>query len=134
MSDKSDTIKKDKRKQMFLLELINNNCLGNVAVAAKRVGVARQMLYRWRKEDIKFATIWDQTKKEVDELLIEKAESALIGAIDAGNITAIIFTLKTRSPERWGDRQKKIENGRIEDVYEVSPEFSKAMGRFLAKA
>lgn len=138
MSDKSDTIKKESksqanRKRAFLIELVNGICLGNVAIAAKRAGVARQMLYRWRNDDSDFASAWDKTKKETDELLVEKAESALISAIDAGNITAIIFTLKTRAPERWGESQRKNGNGRIEDEYALSPEFITAMARFLKK-
>ncbi len=135
MSDKSDTIKKGdtnqaKRKQVFLSEMVNNTCLGNVMIAAKRAGIARQMLYRWRKEDSIFASQWDNAKKDSDELLIEKAESALIGAIDAGNITAIIFTLKTRAPERWGENQRKNKGEKIEDLYELSPEFTASLADF----
>ncbi len=133
MRDKSDTIKKgqNERKQRFLNELLSKSVLGNVRIAAANTGVNRQLLYRWRTNDEKFAKEWDEVKKEADEALIAIAESALIGAIQAGNITAIIFTLKARAPERWGESQRKIGNGRIEDEYTVSPEFSAAMDRML---
>ncbi len=110
--------------------MASDACLGNVMIAAKRAGVARQMLYRWRKDDSTFDSEWQKVKKEADELLVEKAESALIGALEAGNITAIIFTLKTRAPERWGENRAKLKDGKIEDLYELSPEFSLAMAEF----
>lgn len=131
MSDKSDTIKRSGRKQHFINELLGGSCLGNVAVAAKRIGVSRQTLYRWREEDPKFASVWSKAKNEVDELIIEKAESALIGAIDSGNITAIIFTLKARAPEKWCEKsqQNREYNGTIEEKYSISPEFSNVIER-----
>lgn len=108
--DKSDTIKRgrttqEQRKRAFLSELLNPSCLGNITVAARRTGIARQMLYRWRKADKNFASVWEENKNEANELLVEKAESALIGAIEAGNATAIIFTLKSLRPQRWGDKK-----------------------------
>lgn len=138
MSDKSDTIKRvgtdqQKLKEMFISELIGGKCLGNVMVAAKRIGVSRQTLYRWREEDSNFASIWSKAKIEVDEVLIEKAESALVGAIESGNITAIIFTLKTRAPDRWGENRNNKYSERIEDQYSVSPEFSEAMHRYIQR-
>lgn len=138
MNDKSDTIKKERldqdgRKKTFLKVLCASDCLGNVMVAAKKTGISRQSLYRWRKEDVGFASEWDEQKSNADDMLVDEAHSALIGAIRAGNVTAIIFTLKTRAPERWGEQQKIRNDGRIEDQYTLSPEFVEAMSRFYQK-
>jgi len=138
MSDKSDTIKKGRlgregHKKAFLEVLCASDCLGNVMVAARKTGIARQTLYRWRKEDSDFAAEWDEYKATADDMLVDEAHSALIGAIRAGNVTAIIFTLKTLRPEKWGEVHRKNDNEGIEDTHTLSPEFRESLKNFYEK-
>ena len=144
--DKSDTIKKKKKptrraskqatsKKRFLELLLDKKVLGNVSTAADLLNVNRNTLYEWRKKDAKFAKTWDERQADADELLADKAENALLGAIDAGNVTAIIFTLKNRRPGKWRDRFEHTGEGGgpIEYEYELSPEFQAAMSQFITR-
>lgn len=127
-TDNSDTIKgrrgdKDRPalKKRFLELLLDSNVLGNVSMAAKILGINRDTVYGWRSKDSRFAKYWEKQIQVANDSLADEAENALLKAIQAGNITAIIFTLKKRRPERWGD---KIERLVEEPTHELSPEFS----------
>lgn len=91
-------------------------------VAVKHMGIGRTTFYRWIKESEALKAAVDEGKKPVDAIV----ESALIksatgfevmeGRITADgkkvmvkkyippNITAIIYYLKSRNPQRWGDK------------------------------
>ena len=58
--------------------------------------ISRQSLYEWMKDDPDFR----QQVEEVEEICIDNAESALHRAIEEGNVTAIIFFLKTKGKKR----------------------------------
>ena len=100
---------------------------GNVSTASEILGINRNALYEWRTKDKKFATDWDRIKEEANELLVYEAENALLKGIRSGNATLIIFTLKNRDPERWGDKMQHAGKGgsAIEHQHTVSPEFAK---------
>lgn len=69
---------------------------GNVTMACKEIGIDRSAYYNWMEKDPKFK----QKVEEVNESMIDFAESALKKQIQDGNVTAIIFFLKTRGRER----------------------------------
>ena len=70
--------------------------MGNATVASKAVGIHRTTYRRWYNADPKFAALVDEVKEEQ----IDLAESELRKLVKSGNITAVIFTLKTIGKER----------------------------------
>jgi hypothetical protein len=80
--------------------------LGVVATACKIVGMARETHYQWYRKD-------EDYKKKVDdisELTIDFAESKLHKQIEDGNITAIIFFLKTKAKHRGYIERQEVDN------------------------
>ena len=68
----------------------------NMSATATALGVSRQTLYTWRNT-------YPELKKmmiDVEESLLDFTESKLLEAIQGGNLTAIIFHLKTKGKER----------------------------------
>ena len=83
----------DKDKQKFL-ELLAKNA-GNVSRACKALGCSRQAYYEWYKEEA-FKFVVD----EIQESLIDNAESQLYKLINEGNAVSILFFLKTKAKSR----------------------------------
>lgn len=140
-ADKSDTIKekkpnikkygstRDRRrpalKARFLELLLDEEVLGNVKYAAIKLGINRATLYEWREKDPKFAAAWDEVIPQADDLLADEAENGLLRLIKANNVTAIIYTLNNRRPDRW--RARFVHGGEggnpIKHTHTMSPEF-----------
>lgn len=70
--------------------------MGNATAASSSVGINRITYWRWYNSDPKFAALVDEVKEEQ----IDLAESELRKLVKSGNITAVIFTLKTIGKER----------------------------------
>lgn len=70
-----------------------------VLVVCQRVGVSRATFYRWLKEDIVFSQTVEDVKKEGILSINDLAESKLIGNIQKGDNTAIIYWLKYNHPK-----------------------------------
>ena len=70
--------------------------LGIVTPALKISGVSRTAFYEWLKEDPDFKVAIEN----VDEVSLDFGETALLKAIKRGNISAIIFFLKTKGKSR----------------------------------
>ena len=76
---------------------------GNVMAAARALGVSRSTLYRKISESAALQEVLTDAREE----LVDIAESALRKEVLNGNITAIIFTLKTQGKERgYVERQE----------------------------
>lgn len=76
---------------------------GFVTEIARRLGCSRSTVYRFKKN---FKEVSEAIYEEKENLL-DSAESALLKQIGKGNITAIIFYLKTQGYHRaYGDRSK----------------------------
>lgn len=80
-------------KQQLLAEFAKTPI---VQVACQKTGISRATYYRWRKDDPVFAESAEQALTESAALINDMAESQLIQAIKAQNMTAIIFWLKHR--------------------------------------
>ena len=85
--------KKEKQKQ-FLSHFRPRR--GIVSFACQQVGITRSCYYKWRENDPKFREKAD----EIEEETIDHVESKLYNAIDKGDLTAIIFYLKTKGKKR----------------------------------
>ncbi len=130
-TDNSDTIKKNKGdkqrpalKKRFLELLSDEGVLGNVSTATKMLGINRDTVYHWRAKDQKFAKEWEIQIGLTSSLLADEAESALLKGIRAGNASLIVFTLKSRRPERWGDRLNQTRKLEEVPTHTMSSEFA----------
>lgn len=62
----------DVKKEIFIKALLD--CGGMVVNACSKASLSRTSLYRWRKEDLVFADLWDDTVKiALRERLVEAA-------------------------------------------------------------
>lgn len=69
---------------------------GNLSLTAENLGIDRSTLWEWRK---KYPEL-ERMLNDYDESLGDLAESKLMMAINEGNLTAIIFYLKTKHKGR----------------------------------
>jgi len=97
--NKSDTIKKE-----FLKALRSKKAAGNVLVACSMINVSRQTVYKYRKKDAVFRKKWKEAVKKGRRLIVQEAEYRLRTLISEGNITAIIFALKSYKPSIYKER------------------------------
>jgi len=90
---------RDKEK---FLEVFANN-LGNVQESCKSAGIGRATFYVWKDNDEEFA----QAVNEIQEGLIDLAESKLLENIKSGKTNEILFYLKTKGKYRgYVERQE----------------------------
>jgi len=92
----------DKDKQKFL-ELLSKNA-GNVSRACSAMNINRRTFYNWMEKEESFKFVVD----EIQESLIDNAESELQKLIKDGNTAAILFFLKTKAKSRgYIERQEQ---------------------------
>lgn len=68
----------------------------NVSVTCAAANIGRRTFYYWRENDTEF----DERCKEIEEALVDFAESVLISKINDKDLTATIFYLKTKGKDR----------------------------------
>lgn len=91
---------------------------------AKMLGIAYSTLREYKNEFSAFSAVLKETKDYVDA----KVENALLESALKGNITAQIFWLKNRRPERWRDKPKDNENKDDEASTKIEVSFIDASG------
>ncbi len=87
--------RRNSRKKKVFLEALELTA-GNISAACRKAEVSRFTYYSWLDHDEAFA----RAVHEIEEAEIDFTETALKQQIREGNITAIIFYLKTRGKER----------------------------------
>lgn len=90
---KSIEEKVKERKELFLKIFEKKAC--NVSSTCKAMGITRQTYYRWL-EDEDFKT----EVENVRESIIDMAETKLLSHINDGDVTSLIFFLKTKGKKR----------------------------------
>ncbi|HMB75485.1 MAG TPA: hypothetical protein VKN76_03740 [Kiloniellaceae bacterium] len=109
------TIRTPKRRARFLEVLSEHAIVGRAAAAA---GASRSAFYRWRREDPDFAADWDEAvdlgisalEDEALRRALEGEETPVfhggkqIGVTRKLSERLLIFMLKARRPEIYGDR------------------------------
>jgi len=91
-----------KPSQAKLIEALTKSG-GNISTAAKILQVSRQSVHAW----IKGNKVLQDARTEAFETVLDLAESKLVTAINGGDMTAIIYTLKTQGRTRgWGEHQQ----------------------------
>lgn len=93
-------------KEAFLLAL--EKSAGVITPAAKAVGVSREAISQWRREDKDF----DDKIRAVNDIALDFAETALMKNIQAGDTQAIKFYLSTKGRDR-GYVEKQVIDGAI---------------------
>ena len=84
-------------------------------ILAKKMGISPSTLYEWKN---KFPEISEALKKG-KEIVDFEVENAMLKAIENGNVTAMIFWLKNRQPEKWRDKPECTEDAAIKKLDEV---------------
>ena len=69
---------------------------GSIGDAARRLGCSRQALYQRTRSDPEL----EQVLRESRERILDLAESRLLELVEKGNITAIMFILRTLGRSR----------------------------------
>ncbi|MCD8368272.1 MAG: helix-turn-helix domain-containing protein [Clostridiales bacterium] len=67
---------------------------------AKKIGVNLATLYRWKNDHCEICEALKKGKEVVDY----DVENALLKEARKGNVTAQIFWLKNRRPDKWRDK------------------------------
>lgn len=67
---------------------------------AHNMGIATSTLYRWKKDYTEIAEALKKGKEIVDY----EVENALLSKALGGDVTAMIFWLKNRRPDKWRDK------------------------------
>ena len=92
-------------KQKNLLSALKTS-MGNVTMACHSVGVGRTTYYLWLKEN----PLFKEQVDEIEEIVLDWAESKLYEQIEKGNIAANIFYLKCQGKDRgWTEKYEKKE-------------------------
>ena len=86
--------KTDTKKKAMILAL--EKSLGIVTNACKQVGISRETHYSWMRKDLDYAA----QVKDIENIALDFAESKLHEQIFEGNVSSIIFYLKTKGKTR----------------------------------
>ncbi len=90
--------KMDKKRQKALDGIVQG---ATVTAACKSAGIARSTWYKWL-EDPKFA----KAVEEAYDQVTDEIETRLLDRVRTGDTTAIIFALKGRRRQVYGDKRE----------------------------
>lgn len=120
--------KKSRLQETFFEELKK---VPIVLVACEKSGISRNSVYRWKREDKKFASKMEESLAEGEALVNDMSESQLLTLIKEKNWSAISFWLRHRNP-RFRD---KIEvTSKIENTEELTPSQTEVVKQALKLA
>tara|TARA_Y100001951_G_C11269431_1_gene257737 strand:+ start:582 stop:1070 length:489 start_codon:yes stop_codon:yes gene_type:complete len=94
----SKAFRGDKR-QAYLAHLRNG--MGRKQ-AARASGVSIRTVQRFVNQNAE----WEEDRDEAEAEAVEAVESALFDSATGGNVSAAIFFLTNRSPDRWVDKRR----------------------------
>lgn len=104
---------REKAKKEFL-EVYSQKA-NNIHLTCKAIGIERVTFYRWLKDDEDFR----EKITSLEEGDIDSAETALKRQILDGNITAIIFYLKTKGKHRGYVERQELTGANGQKLFEV---------------
>ena len=120
-------MKKARASKQFLEELRK---VPIVQVACEKTGISRNSVYRWRRDDKKFAEDMDTAITEGVAFVNDMSESQLLTMIKEKNWSAISFWLRHRND----NYKNKIEVTTNERIDELTPEQQKVVKQALKLA
>ena len=94
--DKKSGGRRNKPIPFHIVAKVYKSNAGNLSLTADALGIDRSTLWDWRK---KYPEL-ERMLNDYDQSLGDLAESKLMMAINEGNLTAIIFYLKTKHKGR----------------------------------
>ena len=102
------TSKSDKKR---IIEAVLESVSSGVSMAkgCKAAGIDFSTFWRWRKESKEL----DKKVIDIIEGRTQVVEDALFASALKGNVTAQIFWLKNRAPDRWKDRYEGEVGGEV---------------------
>ena len=89
-------MKKKRTKDIFLETLKK---VPIVQVSCDKVGLSRNSIYRWRKEDKEFAEEMDKAMLEGEDFINDISEGQLLNMIKEKSWPALAFWLRHRNPK-----------------------------------
>ncbi len=108
---KEESYKKLQGKKGQFLEALTK-ALGIVTTASKISGITRQSHYRWMREDDEYK----QAVDDIDNMVLDFAESSLHTLVGENNVPATIFLLKTKGKSRGYVERNDINIGSAERI------------------
>lgn len=82
---------------------------------AHNIGIARKTLVEWKKQHSELCNALKRGKEVVDY----EVENALYKRAKAGDVTACIFWLKNRRPDKWRDKPVALDEVGQEKLNEM---------------
>ena len=111
MAKNTQNTQKLSKKETFLISLRNN--LGHISNACEAANIHRRTYYSWIEKDKEFKDKCD----DVNEGLVDLAESKLFENINNNDNTCILFFLKCKGKSRgYRERQEISLSKPIEDI------------------
>lgn len=104
----SEWLKEDKLKK--LQELSANGC--SMDEIAQAIGIGKSTLYDWGDRHPQI----QQAIKKGREKSVDMVENALFKSAINGNVTAMIFYLKNKAPDRYKDKVDTNSNIEVKDI------------------
>ena len=92
-----------------------------IQIACEKSGVWRSTYYRWLEQDKMFARSAKQALSKWILIMNDLAESQLLKSVRDGNMTAIIFWLKSRHLSYW-NKLEIVENNDKEELTKAQKE------------
>lgn len=93
-----------------MLAVLRGIAKGNtISLACENAGITATTFWLWRKK-------WPRISALTESLIVSKiqtVEDKLFNQCVNGNMTAIIFFLTNRCPERWADRRALVNNTNV---------------------
>jgi len=118
-----------------MLAVLRGIAKGNtISLACENAGITATTFWLWRKKDARLAELTDGLILS----RIQTVEDKLFNQCVNGNMTAIIFFLTNRCPERWSDRRALVNNTNVFNArsesgkMDASESIEKVLGRIDA--
>ena len=106
-------------EKLFLIENWAKSGLSDEQIA-KNIGISITTYYKWKRENTQFS----QAIKKGKEITDFEVVNALYQSAMSGNVTAQIFWLKNRMPDKWSDKPQAQEQ--LEEEEQID-ELSKSL-------
>jgi hypothetical protein len=90
-------------KKEAMLEAMEKN-LGIVTDSCRQIGISRDTHYRWLKEDKEYK----KAIKDIENVALDFAESALLQQIKKGNPLSTMFYMKCKGKKRGYIEQQEV--------------------------
>jgi hypothetical protein len=113
-SNKNTKIYNMKKPDRSVIEQAIVKAFGNLSTAAKSLAVERATLYKWIDQEGLEEAVQEGRNKRLDF-----AESMLDKGMQEGNMTAVIFYLKTQGKSRGYVERQEITGADGKKVFEV---------------